>query len=278
MDKLSNVGGWRDALVEEFTRLGTKIVTTVPHVVMAVLILLGGWLVSWIVARAATHLLRALGIDRLASRHRLAERAGLAGPPSAAVGRVVFWILLTTFLLSSLDALGVRAVTATIDRLVAFVPTLVGAALILLLGVLAARFAGSLAGSAAIAAGLPGARRAGSLVQLLGIGLVVVVTFEQLGVATEIFVGPFTVAVGAAALTAGLAFALGARPVITHILAGHFLRQSLPRDGFVEIEGERGIVERVGPTDTLLANGEKRWSVPNARLLEVVVVRTATRP
>jgi hypothetical protein len=278
MDDLSNFGGWREAVTEEFTVLATKTAAVLPQFLAAALILLAGGAISWMAAGIARRALRALGVDRLAHRHRLAERAGLTIPVSTALGRVVFWILMTTFLLSSIEVLGLGGVTAAIDRLVAFVPSLVGAALIALLGILTARFAGSVTGSAAAAAGFSGAHRLGFLVQALGVTLVVIVTFEQLGVATEILVGPLTVALATAGLTAGLAFALGARPVITHILAGHFLKQSLPRDAFVEVNGERGIVERVGPTDTLLANGEKRWSVPNAQLLEVVVVRTAARP
>ena len=44
-------------------------------------------------------------------------------------------------------------------------------------------------------------------------------------------------------------------------------------DGSVEIDGVRGIVERIGATDTLLRNGDRRWSVPNGQLLERVVTR-----
>ena len=65
----------------------------------------------------------------------------------------------------------------------------------------------------------------------------------------------------------------GARPIVTHILAGHFLKQSLPRDSFVEVGGERGIVERIGATDTLFRNGEESWSIPNAKLLDLIVRR-----
>lgn len=89
---------------------------------------------------------------------------------------------------------------------------------------------------------------------------------------TDILILPFTALLAGGAFAVGLAFALGARPIVTHVFAGHFLKQSLPRDRFVEIDGERGVVERIGPTDTLFKNGERRWSVPNAQLLERVVL------
>jgi hypothetical protein len=101
----------------------------------------------------------------------------------------------------------------------------------------------------------------------------VIIATEQLGVSTSVLIVPLTAVLAALSFTSGLGFALGARPIITHILAGHFLKRSLPRDVFVEIDGRKGVVERIGPTDTLLRDGEKRWSVPNGQLIEYVVTR-----
>jgi hypothetical protein len=108
---------------------------------------------------------------------------------------------------------------------------------------------------------------------VLVVGLVAVVALEQLGVTTSVLVGPITAVLAAAGFAAGLAFALGAHPIVTHILAGHFLKQSLPRDTFVEISGERGVVDRVGATDTVLRSGDRSWSVPNGKLIGEIVIR-----
>ena len=104
-------------------------------------------------------------------------------------------------------------------------------------------------------------------------GLVAVIAIEQLGISTSVLVGPLTALLAAAGFAAGLAFALGAYPIVTHILAGHFLKQSLPRDTFVEVSGERGVVDRVGATDTVLRSGDRSWSVPNGKLIGEVVIR-----
>jgi hypothetical protein len=267
------ITAWGDIVVEQFSVLGTRLTALLPNLLGALLILLIGVGAAWLLALVARRGLRTLGVDRLGSRHRVAERVGLPQGLSEALGTLVFWGVMVFFLLASVHTLGVTAVTATIDRLIAYVPNLLGAALTAVLGLLLARFVGSITASAALAAGISTAGRIGFLVQALGLGLVAAITVEQLGLKTDILVVPLTAVLLAAGLSVGLAFALGARPIITHILAGHFLKQSLPRDRFVEIDGERGIVERVGPTDTLLKNGDRRWSVPNGQLLERVVLR-----
>jgi hypothetical protein len=193
--------------------------------------------------------------------------------PSEILGKFAFWLVLLSVLISTGDSLGFAALTATTERFIAYVPDLIAAGLTLLLGLLLARFVGAVFGSAAAAAGFPSAPRLGFLAQVLVVGLVAVVALEQLGVTTSVLVGPITAVLAAAGFAAGLAFALGAHPIVTHILAGHFLKQSLPRDTFVEISGERGVVDRVGATDTVLRSGDRSWSVPNGKLIGEIVIR-----
>ena len=276
MNQFSSFGAWRDAFLQSVLEIGIQVAAFVPSLVVALLIVLFGWMLSRALELAVGRLLQLFGLDRVARRLRLAdvlERAGVQTTLSLVVARTLFWILMLSFLLFGAQTLGINVVSATIDRLVRFIPDILGAVLILLLGLLVARFAGTVVSSGAIAAGYPSGTRLGFFVRVIASGLVLIVALEQLGVATNIFVGPFTVILAAVGLSAGLAFALGAYPIVTHILAGHFLKQSLPRDVFVEVDGRRGTVDRIGATDTLFRCGEESWSIPNAKLLDLIVNR-----
>jgi hypothetical protein len=276
MSEIFNVDAWRQVLVHTLTELGETVAGFLPNLVATLVILAGGWLLSRIVQAVTERLLHQVGLDRASSRLHVDEtlrEAGIAAMPSRIVARLVFWVLMLTFILSAVETLGLSAVTTTIDRLIGFLPNVIAAALILVLGLLLARLVRNLVSSAAAAADIAEAPRLGTLAQGVVALVVGVISLEQLGVETEVVVTMITAVLGALTVTIGIAFALGARPVMTHILAGHFLRQSLPSGGSVEIGGERGVVERVGAVDTLLRDGERAWSVPNARLLEEVVGR-----
>jgi hypothetical protein len=276
MQNLFDVQAWREVLVRALSELGSTLAGFLPSLVGALLILGVGWLISRSVELASARLLRTLGVDRASARLGLSEaieRTGLETSLSGLVARLLFWLLMLTFLLSSAETLGLQAVTGTIDRLISYIPSVIGAGLIALLGLLLARFLGGVVRSAVGAAGFASAERLGFVVQALVAMLVIAIALEQLGVETGVLLGPLTALLAAAGFSAGLAFALGAHPVVTHILAGHFLRQSLPRDVLVEVGGRRGVVLRVGPTDTLLRDGASHWSVPNAQLMQEVVVR-----
>jgi hypothetical protein len=274
MEKLFDIGTWRSIVVESFSTLAAKLADLFPSIAGALLLLLFGWILGRVLRSAASRLLRGVGVDRAAVRLQISatlEQAGVHVSVSELVGRLLFWLVMLVFLLSAVETLGLTALSTTIDRLIGYLPNLVGGVLIFLVGLLLARFGATAAASAAAAAGIASARRLGVLVQAVLTSLVAMVAVEQLGIEITILIGPLTAVLAAAGLAAGLAFALGARPVITHILAGHFLKQSLPRDSFVEIDGRRGVVERVGPTDTVFRDGDKKWSLPNAQLLENVV-------
>ena len=276
MSEIFDVEALRQVFVRSLTELGATVAGFLPSLVATLLIVGIGWLVSRLVAAVAERLLRQMGLDRAAARLGVSETlrdGGLAASPSRIVGRLVFWVLMLTFLLSAVETLGLSAVTQTIDRLIGFLPNVIAAGLIFVLGLLLARLVRNLVSSGAAAADLSQAPRLGSLAHGVVALVAGVVALEQLGVETGIVVSVISAALGAIAVTVGVAFALGARPVITHVLAGHFLRQSLPTGGSVEIDGHRGVVERVGAVDTLVRDQERSWSIPNGKLLEQTVIR-----
>jgi len=276
MESLTRLTTWREIFFRASDELAANAADVLPRLLGAGVVLLVSWLLARATEFAVSRGLRRLRFDRASSRVRMTDvlrRAGLLMTPSELIGKLVFWSVLLSVLVSTGDTLGFAALTATTDRFAAYVPDLIGAGLTLLLGLLLARFVGGVFGSAAAAAGFASAPRLGFLAQVLVVGLVAVVALEQLGVSSNLLVGPLTAALAAAGFAAGLAFALGAQPIVTHILAGHFLKQSLPRDTFVEVSGQRGVVDRVGPTDTVLRSGDRSWSVPNARLLGEIVGR-----
>jgi len=276
MLEMFDTEAWRQALVRSLQDLGAAFAAFLPSLFGALLILIAGWAIAKLSELIVERVTRRAGLDRAADRLRWTDalqRAGLPAPLSRTTARVSFWTLLIVFMLASVRTLGLDGVTQSVDRLIVFVPRLFSALVILGLGLFFAGLLRDLVYSAAAAAELRQARRLASLAQY-GMALTVLLaSIEQLGIATQAIVTVLAGLLAAAVITVGFALSLGARPVITHILAGHFLRQSLPPGGAVEVYGQRGLVERVGPVDTLIRDGERFFSVPNGKLLEEVVLR-----
>jgi hypothetical protein len=263
-------------LTNSFAELGETLAAFLPKLAATLVILGAGWLLSRLVGALAERVLRQVGLDRAARHVGVAatlDRAGISADASRIVGRLIFWVLMLTFLLTAVETLGLTAVTGTIDRLIGFLPNVIAAGLLLVMGLLLARFVRNVVSSGAAAADVSAAARLGALAETAVAVVAAAVALEQLGIETAVVVTVVTAVVGALAVTLGIGLALGARPVVSQILAGHFLRQSLPPGGAVEVAGRRGVVERVGAVDTLLRDEERAWSIPNSRLLDEIVLR-----
>lgn len=276
MEDIFSFAAWREVVASAFRQLGDNLVALFPSLVGTVVLLVVGWATSKLSEAVVRRGLRRVGFDRASVRLRLPEmllRAGIETPPSRIVGRLVFWIVMVTFVLSAVETLGLSAATSTIDRLVGYLPNLIAGVLIVFVGLLVSRLARGVIASGALAMDLERGERLGTAAGGLVLVFAAVLALEQLGIETTLLVLLLTVVVGGGVLTLGIGFALGARPVIGHILAGHFLRQSITQGSPLEVGGRRGLVERVGPVDTLLKDNERSWSIPNGALLDEVIYR-----
>ena len=276
MQDIFDLEAWREIIGSAFGQLGNNLVAFFPSLVGTAVLLLVGWGVSKLGEAVVRRGLERLGFDRASAHLKLPEmlgRAGIVAPPSRILGRILFWIVMMTFVLSAVETLGLTAATSTIDRLIGYLPNVIAGALILFVGLLVGRLARGIVASGALAVDFARGERLGAATGGLVFAFFGVLALEQLGVETTLLVLLLTVVVGSVTLTLGIAFAMGARPVIGHILAGHFLRQSLAQGANVEIGGRQGEVERVGSVDTLLRSQERTWSIPNAALLDEVILR-----
>jgi len=262
---------WQQLWQGSLGQLADRLVEFTPGFLGASLILVIGWAISKVIEMIATRALHRFGLDNASDRLRVSEtllRGGIGGRPSVIAGRLLFWLLMLTFLLSAVETLGVTSATETIDRLIGFLPNIVASGLILIVGLLAARLIRNVVASSAAATSLTQADRLGAASQVLVAIVVVVLALEQIGVETELLVTLMTALVAGLTVTLGLCFALGARGVVTHILAGHYLRQRVAVGRTIEAEDKTGIVEEVGPVSTLIRVGETNWNIPNGRLLD----------
>jgi small-conductance mechanosensitive channel len=268
-----------DALIKIFT----DIVNFIPNLVNGLIILLVGYLIArlarWIFAAS----LRRLRFDPLVERTGITgslRGLGIKTPLSQLVAQTVYALLLLSFFITATRLMGLEAVARLLEQLLNFLPNIVAALIIFLLGGIAAQFLGNLITAAATGVGLNAPGRLGRLVQYLISVFVVVLALGELGIDTAILVTTLTILIAAFGLAIGLALGLGARGVVLHILAGYYMRQRFPTGQPIAFEQVRGQVGSIGGVNTVVTTAEGDVVIPNGRLLESVVhaPRPASRP
>jgi hypothetical protein len=152
-------------------------------------------------------------------------------PPSDLLGRLAFWTLFVLFASLGIDALGLPGGSpgATVF-LLSFLPPLLAAVLIVVVGTVIANFVSQGLLIAAVNAGLPEARLLARAVQWAIILFAAATALTQLGIGKEMVLVGFGITFGGLVFALALAFGLGGRTIAHDILARRLRRDSPPRE------------------------------------------------
>lgn len=211
--------------ITPITDLGTAIVTGVaaalaalfsalPSVLGAIIILAIGWIVAGWIGGLLARGLRVIHFDDLADRSGVTtflERSEIRADPAGVVGGLVKWYVRLVFVLLAANAVGLTAVATVVNGILAFIPNLLVALLILagfawLAGLTRGVVRGALSGSS-----IPNSDAIGAIAYATVFAFGIVAAADQVGVAATLINTLFTGVVAALALAFGLAFGLGGR-------------------------------------------------------------------
>jgi len=209
-------------LIERLRQGLASIGGIVPAAIVAVIILLAGYLLARQVERFLDGILDRLDFNRAARKSGLSEPLGRAAgrglDPVHAVGRLVFWLVMLMVIFLSSAAFGLDRLSEMFVMMLNFIPTLVAGIVIIILGIILGEFLRGLI--LASAGAVEGVTTLAKLAKAAVVMIAVFMAIQQVGVAEEIVTTAFTLILGSVALAAGLAFGLGNRE-----LAGEITRR-----------------------------------------------------
>jgi hypothetical protein len=136
----------------------------------------------------------------------------------------VYWAILLVALLMVVDILDMRGTAGAVGVLLAFLPHLVVAVVVLVGGWMLAHFLAQAVLIAAVNAQVAGATLLATVVRWLVLTVAGAVALTEVGVAREMVLLVFGIAFGGAVLALSLAFGLGARELARQALESYLSR------------------------------------------------------
>ena len=255
--------------------LREKVVQFAPNLLGTIAILIAGYIVATILRRVLGAILQRVGFDEAGSRaglHRILDRAGISAPASRILGHLVFWFVMFTFLISAVEALGLAQLWPTVDALVRYLPDIVLAGIILVVGLLLAQFVRDLVRGASKGLGADYAANLGTVVYAAAIVIVISLAAGQLHIQATLINRILEIVLLASGAGLALAFGLGGRDLARHLIAGAYAREQFRAGDRLSIGEDTGELEDVGTMFTRLRTEDGQLlHVPNARLTEAVV-------
>ena len=208
-----------------------RLVAVVPGLLVLLTLLLVGFLLAWLARIVVSKVGRALGVDRLLERWGVApslRRSGILRLPSDVLGLVCFWAIFVLFASVGIDGLALPGAPGATALLVAFLPPLLAASLILLVGWLVANFLSQGILIAAVNARLPEARMLARGVHWGVLLFAAATALTHLGIGKEMVLVAFGITLGGVVFAVALAFGLGGRNLARHILERRLRREAPP--------------------------------------------------
>src|ERR671921_446620 len=204
----------------------------IPQLIGAIVILIVGYIVAKVLQAVVGMVLQGIGFDRWMERggiKQFFDRAETNQTPASILGALVFWFVFIIAITMAADALGISQVSVVLAQLIAYIPQIIAAILILILAALLANFISG------IVRGATGSDILASIAQYAIIVYAVFAALTQLGVAVQLTANTFLIVLGAVALAAAIAFGLGGREV-----AGDILEKAYNRSDEVTSDSSAG--------------------------------------
>lgn len=196
-----------------------ELMDVLPGLLAAGVIMLAGYVVARTLQRWTDKALQRMEFRRIADAGGLTEAAHrVRMDPVRALSKLIFWLTMLVVVLLASSALGLENVREMFGRMISFIPTLVSAVVIIILGMIVGEFVRALV--VASAGSVEGVVTVAKLTKGAMVTIAVFMALQQVGVSDDIVTAAFTLVLGSIALAAGLAFGLGNRE-----LAGELTRK-----------------------------------------------------
>ncbi|MGI9148331.1 MAG: mechanosensitive ion channel family protein [Chloroflexota bacterium] len=256
------VTDWGTAIMTSVAAALALLLSGIPKIIGFVVILLIGWLIASAIATAIAAVLRAVKFNDLANRAGLTgfvQKMGIHNDAAGFLANVAKWFVRLIVLVTAFDALGLPAVSQVLQQLLLWLPNLVVALVVLVIGGLAAGALANLVRGATAASGLGDPDLLATVARVAVWAFAIVIAVNQIGVAATLVNTLFMAIVGALALALGLAFGLGGRETAAQIVRGWYDRgqQAAPKMAQATEAAKHQAQQPATPTSGPAANGAR---------------------
>lgn len=242
----------------------------VPRLGGAVALLVVGLLIVRVLARVLTRALVRAGLDDLGARvgaNEVLGRVGLAPSLARLTSRAVRVLLALVVIFAAASLLGLQFLSQALNSVLLFIPNLIAAVALVLVGVLAGEFVRRRTDRLAFQMNLSGPL--GQVARAAVVAVFAVLALGEIGVAVTILVVALAIVGGVAGLTGALAFGLGGRDMAREVSAGRYVSSAYEPGQTITLDGLTGRIVEIETTATTLQTDDgERVRVPNHLFLE----------
>ncbi|MDD5044153.1 MAG: hypothetical protein PHU91_01530 [Candidatus Omnitrophica bacterium] len=220
--------GWNSVLVEPVKALLGQVGNFISRLAFVILILIVGWLIARFIKYLIIRLLKLITLDELADKAKINEviqKGGISYTLSELIGIGCYWIVILITLVLVVNALGLSTAADLLNRIVLYIPNVIAAVFILVLGLFSATLLSNLVQTVAANAGIAQARLLGKVSEVITVVFAIIIALEQLQITGILIIERIIlILLASMGLAVALAFGLGCKEI-----AGKYVHDLIER-------------------------------------------------
>lgn len=196
----------------------TQVGLFVSSVLLVLILIIIGWLFSKLVIKeGVTKLLKLIKLDDLSQKVELDSilaKGGINIGLSDLLGIICYWLALLVTFVVALNAVGLTVAADLLQKIVLFIPNIIAAVFILIVGMFAAVLVRNIVRVSASNAGIDQANLMSNICEVVIIVFAVAIALEQLQIGGRIIDLTISIILGSFGLGFALAFGLGCKDIV----------------------------------------------------------------
>jgi small-conductance mechanosensitive channel len=247
-----------------------SLIDALPGLASGLLVLIAGWLLARLVKSIALRMARGARLDEMAQRTGLDKVLGKFGglTLSKLLAGLLYALTLLVFVVAAADTMGMAGVTSAINRLLGYLPTLLTALTLFVVGLWLADKVKHAVNTLTETAGLSGARIIGQVLYALIALFMTITALNVAGVDTALITSNILILIGSVLVAFAIAYGFAARGILTNILSSYYGKDRFKKGMRIRIGQDEGVIERIDSVSITLRASDRQVLIPTRHLID----------
>lgn len=216
------MSNWAVILLEPARLVLAQITQFLINVLLVIIILIIGWVISCLVKSIIINGLKRIKLDELSERielNNLIKKGGITYSLSELIGVIAYWLFLLVTIMVAINAIGLTVAADLLTKIVLYIPNVISAIFILILGMFIATLLKNIIQTASSNAGISQGKLLSKIVEVIVIVFAVFIGLEQLNIGVRVTELTLSIILGTIGLGLALAFGLGCKEIAGKFIA-----------------------------------------------------------
>ncbi len=252
--------------------LFNEIVVFIPNILAALAILLISLIIIGIVSRFIRRVLQRMGADAFADKSinkiDILEDNNIRIVPSSLISKIIYYSLLLIGIVAATDALQMEAVSDLVRSAVDYVPNLITAIALLIVGLLIADFVRDVTAAAMQSLNVPAAKFLANFIFYFIMLSILMIALEQAKINTDFITANLSIILGGVVLAFAIGYGFASQSLMSSYIAYFYNRNKVNIGDAIRINNKEGIVTSMDSTTMTIVpfNSNNRIIIPLSQL------------